>query len=313
MKLIVNETQYNSLLSEARGFSQVAEDWAHIITDEIMEYIFNIEVEDVLIMTKLALKYGDKPFFKKLPIESLSVTVLVERVSGDEGGADASYVPHWSHLEDDVLDDVIVVEDVEFNLDIAIPETATKENDYDSIRDYIFQMFTHELLHVYEWYQRGLEDPAERKDCMGVFTGGNIHGNAVERLAYIIYTQLSFEVNAFIHQAGTMLRMRDINSYEDFKEELESLFIWDFVQAMLDFNVDEYLKEIETLSEEDKELLTNMKLCYYASKDEWGDTQINPKSVGYSNERFLKDLSKRFKVRGTAMKRKLYRLASDIL
>ncbi len=313
MKLIVNEKQYNSLLKEARGYSKVSEDWAHIITDEIMKYIFNIEGEDVLTMTRLALKYGDKEFFKKLPIESITITVFVDRVSGDEGGADAGYVPHWSHLEDDVVKGNVVIEDVEFNLEIEIPETATKENDYQSIRDYIFQMFTHELLHVYEWYQRGLEDPAERKDCMGLFTGGNVHGNAVERLAYIIYTQLSFEMNAFVHQAGTMLRMRDIETYEDFKEELQSLFIWDFVQAMLDFDVDEYLKEIETLSEEDKEMLQNMKICYYSSKDEWGDMEINTKSVGYSNERFLKDLSQRFKVRGEGMKRKLYRLATDIL
>jgi hypothetical protein len=313
MKLIVNEKQYNSLIKEARGFSQVAEDWAHIITDEIMKYIFNIEGEDALTMTKLALKYGDKPFFKKLPIESITIIVDVARVEGDEGGADASYVPHWSHLEDDVIEGSIVVEDVEFNLEIDIPETATKENDYQSIRDYIFQMFSHELLHVYEWYQRGLEDPAERKDCMGVFTGGNIHGNAVERLAYIIYTQLSFEMNAFVHQAGTMLRMRDIQNYEDFMEELHSLFIWDFVQSMLDFNVDEYLEEIEKLSKEDKEHLTNMKICYYSSKDEWGDMEISPKSVGYSNERFLKDLSQKFKVRGETMKRKLHRLATDIL
>jgi hypothetical protein len=313
MKLIVNEKQYNSLLKETRGFVKVAEDWSHIIVDEIMKYIFNIEGEDVLTMTKLTLKYGDKPFFKELPIESITILVDATRIEDEEGGADASYVPYWSHLEDDVAEDNIVIEDVEFNLDIDIPKTANAENSYDVIRDYIFQMFSHELLHVYEWYKRGLEDPAERKDCMGVFTSGNIHGNAVERLAYIIYTQLSFEMNAFVHQAGTMLRMRDIETYEDFKRELESLFIWDFVQAMLDFDVDEYIEEIKTLSKEDKEQLTNMKLCYYSSKDDWGDTEINPKSVGYSNDRFLKDLSQKFQVRGLAMKRKLYRLASDIL
>lgn len=313
MKLIVNENQYNKLIKEARGFAKVAEDWSHIIVDEIMKYIFNIEGEDVLTMTKLTLKYGDKPFFKELPIESVTISVNVNIVDNEEGSADAGYVPYYSHLEDDVMDDIIVIEDVEFNLDIDIPKTSNEENSYDVIRDYLFQMFSHELLHVYEWYKRWLVDPLERKDCMDVFTEGNIHGNVVEKLAYIIYTQLSFEMNAFVHQAGTMLRMRDIKNYEDFKEELESLFIWDFVQAMLDFDVNEYLEDIEKLSKEDKELLNNIKLCYYSSKDEWGDTEVNPKSVGYSNERFLKDLSQKFKVRGLAMKRKLYRLSSDIL
>ena len=31
MKLIVNESQYSKLLVEQRGFSKVADDWAHII------------------------------------------------------------------------------------------------------------------------------------------------------------------------------------------------------------------------------------------------------------------------------------------
>jgi hypothetical protein len=106
---------------------------------------------------------------------------------------------------------------------------------------------------------------------MTLYMDGDLHGNAVERLAYMLYTQLSFEMNAFIHQAGTMLRMRDINTYEEFMDELHDLIIWDFVEAMLEFDADEVLKEIETLSKED------------------------------------------IKVRGTAMKRKLHRLATDIL
>jgi hypothetical protein len=313
MKLIVNETQYNSLIKEARGFSQVAEDWAHIITDEVMKYIFNIEGEEPLAMTKLALKYGDKEFFKKLPIESIIVNVMVEKVEGEDGGADAAYVPSWSHLEDDVVEGIDVIEDVEFDLQLALPESADAENSYEVVSNHLFQIFSHEVLHVYEWYNRDLEDPAERKSCMTLYMDGDLHGNAVERLAYMLYTQLSFEMNAFIHQAGTMLRMRDINTYEEFMDELHDLIIWDFVEAMLEFDADEVLKEIETLSKEDKTLLDNIKLCYYSTKDEEGEVEINPKSVGYSNERFLKDLGQRFKVRGTAMKRKLHRLATDIL
>jgi hypothetical protein len=109
-----------------------------------------------------------------------------------------------------------------------------------------------------------------------------------------------------------MLKMRDIKSYDEFMDELESLFIWDFVEGMINFSVEESLSEIESLSEEEKERLTNIKVCYYSSQK--GERlEINNKSLNYSNERFLKDLKQRFQVRGVAMKKKLYKLITDIL
>tara|TARA_B100000497_G_scaffold125040_1_gene160764 strand:- start:661 stop:1455 length:795 start_codon:yes stop_codon:yes gene_type:complete len=264
-------------------------------------------------MNNLPLKFGDKEFFKGLPIKNVIINVNANVIEGSEGGADASYSPKHSHIEtDDVTSNGEVIEDVEFNLDIDIPESVDLEHDYAPIHDYLIQMFTHELLHVYEWYNRGLKDPAEKKDCMFMFSEGNMNGNIVDRVAYLIYTQQSFEVNAFIHQASKMLKMRDIKSYDEFMNELESLFIWDFVEGMINFSVEESLSEIESLSEEEKERLTNIKVCYYSSQK--GESlEINNKSLNYSNERFLKDLKQRFQVRGVAMKKKLYKLITDIL
>ena len=313
MKLIVNESQYSKLLVEQRGFSKVADDWAHIVVAEVMRYLFKIDGSDILLMNNLQLKFGDKEFFKWLPINNVIINVNANVIEGSEGGADASYSPKHSHIEtDDVTSNGEVIEDVEFNLDIDIPESVDLEHDYAPIHDYLIQMFTHELLHVYEWYNRGLKDPAEKKDCMFMFSEGNMNGNIVDRVAYLIYTQQSFEVNAFIHQASKMLKMRDIKSYDEFMDELESLFIWDFVEGMINFSVKESLSEIESLSEEEKERLTNIKVCYYSSQK--GERlEINNKSLNYSNERFLKDLKQRFQVRGVAMKKKLYKLITDIL
>jgi hypothetical protein len=313
MKLIVNESQYSKLLVEQRGFSKVADDWAHIVVAEVMRYLFKIDGSDILLMNNLPLKFGDKEFFKGLPINNVIINVNANIIEGSEGGADASYSPKHSHIEtDDVTSNGEVIEDVEFNLDIDIPESVDLEHDYAPIHDYLIQMFTHELLHVYEWYNRGLKDPAEKKDCMFMFSEGNMNGNIVDRVAYLIYTQQSFEVNAFIHQASKMLKMRDIKSYDEFMDELESLFIWDFVEGMINFSVEESLSEIESLSEEEKERLTNIKVCYYSSQK--GERlEINNKSLNYSNERFLKDLKQRFQVRGVAMKKKLYKLITDIL
>ena len=313
MKLIVNESQYSKLLVEQRGFSKVADDWAHIVVAEVMRYLFKIDGSDILLMNNLPLKFGDKEFFKGLPINNVMINVNTNVIEGSEGSADASYSPKHSHIEtDDITSNGEVIEDVEFNLDIDIPESVDLEHDYAPIHDYLIQMFTHELLHVYEWYNRGLKDPAEKKDCMFMFSEGNMNGNIVDRIAYLIYTQQSFEVNAFIHQASKMLKMKDIKSYDEFMDELESLFIWDFVEGMINFSVEESLSEIESLSEEEKERLTNIKVCYYSSQK--GERlEINNKSLNYTNERFLKDLKQRFQVRGVAMKKKLYKLITDIL
>ena len=313
MKLIVNESQYDKLLVEQRGFSKVADDWAHIIVSEVMRYLFRIEGEDTLLMSGLPIKYGNKEFFKKLPIKNVIINVSANVIEGTEGGADASYSPSYSHIEtDEMTSGGEVIEDVEFNLDIDIPESVDLEHDYAPIHDYLIQMFTHELLHVYEWYNRGLKDPAERKDCMWMYSEGDINGNIVDRIAYLIYTQQSFEINAFIHQAAKMLQMRDIKNYDEFMEELQSLFVWDFVEGMLNFNVEEAQKEINELSEEEKERFNNIKLCFYSTQN-GGVLEVNKKSLKYSDERFLKDLRQRFKVRGLGMKKKLYRLISDIL
>ena len=53
--------------------------------------------------------------------------------------------------------------------------------------------------------------------------------------------------------------MRDIKNYDEFMEELQSLFVWDFVEGMLNFNVEEALKEINELGEEEKERFNNIK------------------------------------------------------
>jgi hypothetical protein len=145
-----------------------------------------------------------------------------------------------------------------------------------------------------------------------MFSEGDINGNIVDRIAYLIYTQQSFEINAFIHQAAKILQMRDIKNYDEFMEELQSLFVWDFVEGMLNFNAEEAQKEISELSEEEKERFNNIKLCFYATQN--GESlEVNEKSLTYSNDRFLKDLKKRFQIRGLGMKKKLYKLIIDIL
>ena len=88
MKLIVNESQYDKLLVEQRGFSKVADDWAHIIVAEVMRYLFRIEGEDTLLMDKLSLKFGDKKFFKKLPISNVIINVSANVIEGTEASSE---------------------------------------------------------------------------------------------------------------------------------------------------------------------------------------------------------------------------------
>ena len=62
--------------------------------------------------------------------------------------------------------------------------------------------------------------------------------------------------------------MRDIKNYDEFMEELQSLFVWDFVEGMLNFNVEEAQKEISELSEEEKKGLIILRYVFTQHKME---------------------------------------------
>ncbi len=301
MKVIVNGKQFKKHINEARGHVDATDEWSKIIVEKILDQLFEITNKKNIFLKNLKNIYGDKELFTKLPINSIKIEVTVNKVEGDEGSADASFKPSSIKISNDNL-----IENVTLTLNIDLPTEISSDD--VNMKNYLISMFTHELLHVYEWFKRNLEDPKENKACNEVFMSGDIHGNIIEKIAFLLYAQLSYEMNAFVNQASSILKHRDIKTYKEFMLELKNMFVWDFVEGMEEFEYNKALNEIENLPDEDIEYLYEVIGCYYSVK---GKEELKRKHI--TLEIFLKDIEKTFKVRGYILKRKLFKIASDIL
>ena len=301
MGVIVNNRQFKKYINETRGHVNATDEWSKIIVDYILKELFNITGNDTISLKNLKKIYGDKEFFITLPLNSINIDIIVNKIEGDEGSADASFKPSTIMISDDNL-----VEDVTLTLNIDLPNEIS--NTDDNLKNYLISMFSHELLHVYEWFKRKLSDPKENKECNLVFMSGDINGNIIQRIAFLLYAQLSYEMNAFVNQASSMLKKRGITTYKEFMLELKDMFVWDFVEGMEEFDYNKALNEIETLPEEEFETLYSIIGCYYSVK---GKEDLRRKHI--TLEIFLKDIEKTFKIRGQVLKRKLLKIASDII
>ena len=301
MKVIVNDSQFKKYINETRGHVNATDEWSKIIVDSILKELFDITDKNTIFLKDLKNIYGDKEFFITLPLNSINIDVVVNKIEGDEGSADASFKPSSIKIGDDNL-----VEDVTLTLNIDLPDEIS--NTDDNLKNYLYSMFSHELLHVYEWFKRKLKDPKENRECNEVFMSGDIHGNIIDRIAFLLYAQLSYEMNAFVNQVSSILKKRDIKTYKEFMTELKDMFVWDFVEGMEEFDYNKALKEIEDIPEDEFEKLYSIIGCYYSVK---GKEELRRKHI--TLEIFLRDIEKTFKIRGQVLKRKLLKIASDII
>ena len=299
MKVIVNRNQYNKVLKESRGYSKSVEKWADYTTDELLPLILKQDVEeDVYLLSKLSLILKDKDFYKNIPIDSIIVSVIINNSENDEAMVDMNYNPYWTQIIQNE-DNTHNILDAEFDVVLTIPEDR-ETIDYNTLHYYVSSFFSHEYMHLYEWYKRELKSPKELKGCINVYQNGNINGDAVDRIGYMLYVSLSFEMNSFIQQAGTMISKRNPEDRQQFMTYLKELPMYKFAEVMLNYNPDIYLEEINNLSKDRITELTKIILCYYY------ETGKTPKFK--SIDKFLKDINKQFMIRGEGLKRKLLRL-----
>lgn len=299
MKVIVNRRQYNKLLSETRGYSKTVEKWADYVTDEVLPLILKQDVdEDVYVLKKLSTKLKSKDFYEEIPIDSIIMTVIINEVDGDSADITMAYNPYYTQvIEND--DRTYNILDVEFDVIMNIPFDR-ESIDVGTLHYYFSSFLSHEFMHVNEWLNRNLESPKEMKSCSEVYKNGDINGDAIDRIGIMLYISQSFEINAFIQQMGSMITKKGIDNQKDFMDLLKSNPIYDFAENMVNFNAEEYLKEIDLLTKDRKSELYKMILCFY-SKD-----GVTPKLKEI--KKFLNDIEKKFKITGEAFKRKLLRL-----
>ena len=292
MKVIVNRNQYEKVISESRGYSKSVEKWGDYVTDELLPLILKQDVEeDVYLLKKLSLKLKGKDFYEEIPIDSVILTVIIKESEDDEASVDMNYNPYWTQIvEND--DGSYNILDAEFDMVLTIPKERESIN-YQTLHYYVSSFFSHEFMHLYEWVNRGLEDPKELKGCEESYQNGHINGDAVDRIGYMLYVSLSFELNSFIQQAATMISKRNPEDRQQFMAE-----------TMVNYNPDIYLEEINNLPKDRMVELNKMLLCYYYEEGKL--PKLKPV------KKFLTDINKQFKIRGEGLKRKLLRLITVV-
>lgn len=302
MKVIVNRKQYDNYINESRGYSKSVEKWADYVTDELLMPILKQDVEeDVYTLTKLSLKLKGKDFYEELPIDTVILTVIIIDSDNDEAGIDMNYVPAYTQIIENE-EGINIITDVEVEVVMTLPKDRS-DIDISVLHYHFSSRLSHEFLHLKEWVSRGLESPKEIKGCEGIYTEGSIYGDAVDRIGYMLYVSLSFENNAFIQQAATMISKRKPENREQFMTYLKENPIYTFAETMLNYDPNIYLSEIENLDSDRIIQLNKIMMCYY-SKD--GIPKVK------SLDKFLSDIDKKFKMNGEYLKRKLLRLITVV-
>jgi len=302
MKVIVNRKQYDNYINESRGYSKSVEKWADYVTDELLMPILKQDVEeDVYTLTKLSLKLKGKDFYEELPIDTVILSVVIVDSDNNEASIDMNYVPVYTQIIENE-DGINIITDVEVEVVMTLPKDRS-DIDVSVLHYHFSSRLSHEFLHLKEWVSRGLESPKEIKGCEGIYTEGSIYGDAVDRIGYMLYVSLSFENNAFIQQAATMISKRKPENREQFMTYLKENPIYTFVETMLSYDPNIYLEEINNLDKDRMTQLYKIMMCYY-SKDGI------PKVKGI--DKFLSDVDRKFKMTGEYLKIKLLGLINVV-
>lgn len=303
MKVIVNRNQYEKVINEGRGYSKSVEKWGDYVTDELLPMVLKQDVgEDTYSLKKLSLKLKERDFYKEIPIESILLTVIINDSEDDEASVDMNYNPYWTQIVENE-DGSYNILDAEFDMVLTIPKERETIN-YQTLHYYVSSFFSHEFMHLYEWVNRGLESPKELKGCEGTYQNGNIYGDAVDRIAYMLYVSLSFELNSFVQQAATMISKRSPENRQQFMTYLKELPMYKFAQTMVEYDNNIYLDEINKLPKDRLVELNKIMLCYYYEEGKL------PKFKPV--DKFLSDIDKHFMIRGEGLKRKLLRLITVV-
>lgn len=303
MKLIVNEKQYKNLVKESRGYSKFVDDWSKYVSDQILPLIIKQPSgEDVYVLKKLSTTLKGKEFYENFPIESIIFSVIIKESENDEVEMDMSYNPFYTQIVENE-DGSVNVHDVEFEIVITLP------NDRELIlpeefRYYLSSSLSHEFMHAYEWYKRDLVSPKELKSCNSIYMEGDINGDIVSKIAFLIYVSLSYEMNAFIQQANDMVKQNEPKGNREFMNVLKSTPIYKFVDEMVNFDINDAKVKIDGLTEDRISELKKIIICFYQKENKLPKVK--------SIDKFLSDLDRKFNIRGNALMRKLLKIVTNI-
>lgn len=303
MKLIVNEKQYKNFINGDKEYSKFVNDWSNYICDKILSLIIKQPLsEDVYLFKKLSTLLKEKDFYKNLPIESIIFSVIINEKDSDELDMEINFNPFYTKIVENE-DGSVNLHDVEFEMDITLP----KERDLilmDKLKYYLSSTISHELKDVYEWFNKNKKTPKELDYCETIFNSGDINGDIVSKIAFLIYVSSSYEMNSFIEQSNKIVKEKNPKGNKEFMSVLKTTPIYGFLNQMIDFDINDSKLKIEQLSEDRISELKKLIICFYQRENKL------PKLK--STDKFLYDLKNKFNIRGNALMRKLLKIVTNI-
>lgn len=254
-----------------------------------------------------------------------------------------------------------IYHDVELFFEIYLPESILKikkgDNSDEEINQFlnsnkiyrkILGMISHETTHLYEYYQRKLNNIHSWKDRLKgtnkVIAEKQLLSNISDDWKYflrLIYLSLDYEINARISQIYYELSDMNINTKYDFISSLKETETWKEKEMLKNFNTDDFIENFKYKSS-DEDLKSVFKTMGIYSEEEiesnsikilllrklisiWNDSidetnklyDIKMKKLSESQLnnpfKFIRQFENLFKMKANKWERKMYKLYDKIV
>jgi len=364
MKLIITKQQSNRLIKEAIGVPKAIELWVDALSDLVRDGLLMLvssddkeiffDGEDV---QKKASSFGwnsSNEQFLNFPLAEPKVNIELVIVPDEEIRIGDDYINNSSFDTSDMDIQKATFDNGQtksllvggtINLEITLPQSAyenvTFVELYDSeIKPYVESVLFHELTHIYEFYNRLVNDAltpgfenvshnASLMNKMGIIDDW-------DELMFLIYLHMSFELNARVSEVYGLIRNKNIASKEEFLDFLKTSRAFSYAKRLRNFNAKNYIADFdvpeetverirkyderETPMDEIKEvvlsqLIDNWEYSYQTLVDDFSaGEEISmpnlPSKITSSPQKFLNFWEKRFNRAGEDSIRKISKLYS---
>ncbi len=225
------------------------------------------------------------PKDNKMKIKNLQINLEISTIPDNMFTFDpwnAAFIDSDSKVEDGIYTNVGL------DFDIFIPESilSLEKKDINKLFDKmgisrkIIGLLSHELTHMYEYYQRELSKSGIWKDRLlntNKFIAeqevlANISDDWKEFLR-LIYLSLDFEINARISQLFYSLVELEPKTKQEFFEYVKQNSVWDEMVSLKNFNAEEFYNNFSYKSSDDDIKDAFLELGIY-SKEELENSDI---------------------------------------
>ena len=366
MKLIITKRQSKRLIKESLGVPKSIEFWVDTFSSLIQDgLLMLLSSDDTEVFfsgdetQEKALSMGwnsNNKNFKLFPLAEPQLNLSLDIVPDNEIKKGDDYINNASFNTEDMdivsatFDDGVTLPlfvGGTINVEVTIPESSYEDGSFvelykSEIKPYVESVLFHELTHVFEFYNRILNDKASPnfEQISNLTQMMNKMGSVDDwdELMFLIYLHLSFELNARVSEVYGLLRNKTISSKEEFIDFLKTSRAFSYAKKLNNFSVERYIKDFEvpqetidrirdydkkeTSIEEIKDvvltqLIDNWVQTYESflvdfSADENLKIPNLPTKVTSSPQNFLKFWEKRFNKAGEDSIRKISKLYSLI-